>query len=162
MKIEDVILITKKGKEKIEKELNDLINLKRPEVIKEIQHARAQGDLRENSDFEAAKQRQAEIEDRIQYLSNKLSKIKIISDVNKSFGIGSEIEFKNLSTNEISKIQIVGTLESDPFSDIPKISYKTLFASVLIKNKDKLTPGKVIEIPLEHNSYKIEVINIKY
>lgn len=156
----DNILITREGKEKIEKELHTLISIDRVKVIKEIQQAREQGDLRENSDFDAAKQKQANVEERIKNLSDKLTKLKVVSSSSKSIGIGTMIEFKNLNSGKKSKIMIVGSFESNPFAKIKHISYDTPFANAIIKNKNKIHKGSIIEIPLESKSYKIEILNI--
>lgn len=154
------ILITKEGRNKINQELNYLISVERPQVIEEIQKARDQGDLRENSDFDAAKQRQASIEDRIKSLSDKLLNVEVISNSTKSFGIGTCIKYLNMKTNKETSIEIVGTFETNPFGKVKKISYKSPFAQTLFKNKKTLKAGDIIEIPLDLNSYKIKILKI--
>ncbi|MDD7381660.1 MAG: transcription elongation factor GreA, partial [Bacillales bacterium] len=61
----DKIIVTKEGLEKLKAELRNLIDVIRPEVIQELKEARAQGDLSENADYDAARARQAEVEARI-------------------------------------------------------------------------------------------------
>ena len=66
----DKILLSEEGLEKLNAELRELIDVKRPEIIKAIQEAREQGDLSENADYDAAKNQQGEIEKRIQEIKN--------------------------------------------------------------------------------------------
>ena len=61
----DKVLLTKSGVEKLEEERDNLINVERPRVIEELQLARSQGDLSENADYDAARDKQAQIEERI-------------------------------------------------------------------------------------------------
>ncbi|MDR2829838.1 MAG: hypothetical protein LBB45_02180, partial [Methanobrevibacter sp.] len=72
------VLLTKEKLDDLQKELDDLVNVKRPEIIKIIQEARAQGDLRENADYDAAKDQQGDIESRINEIQSILNNYEII------------------------------------------------------------------------------------
>lgn len=111
------IELTKEGAEKLEKEYRHLLDIERPEVIEQIKAARAQGDLSENSDLDAARDRQAEIEARIKDIENILANAKIIDNSSKSgkvVSLGSTVEVKDLSDNTTASYTIVGTVEANP------------------------------------------------
>ena len=114
------IELTKEGAENLEKELRHLIDIDRPEVIEALQAARAQGDLSENADYDAARTKQAEIEGRIKEIENILSNVKIISEKSKSKGVvlGSTVTIKDLSDNSVESYTIVGTVEANPLKGL--------------------------------------------
>ena len=74
----DKVLLTKSGVEKLEEERDNLINVERPRVIEELQLARSQGDLSENADYDAARDKQAQIEQRIKEIEYMLQNAEII------------------------------------------------------------------------------------
>ena len=76
----DKVLLTKSGVEKLEEERDNLINVERPRVIEELQLARSQGDLSENADYDAARDKQAQIEQRIKEIEYMLQNAEIISE----------------------------------------------------------------------------------
>jgi transcription elongation factor GreA len=107
--------ITKKGYEKLKRELAQLKSVDRPQNIKAIEEARAHGDLSENAEFDAAKDRQAFIEGRIRELGYKLGTADVIEpdDLPKDravFGCGVVLE--NIDTGESVEYQLVGPDES--------------------------------------------------
>jgi transcription elongation factor GreA len=107
--------ITKKGYEKLKRELAQLKSVDRPQNIKAIEEARAHGDLSENAEFDAAKDRQAFIEGRIQELGYKLGTADVIEPDNLPkdravFGCGVVLE--NIDTGESVEYQLVGPDES--------------------------------------------------
>lgn len=115
------IELTKEGEEKLNKEYRHLIDIDRPEVIEQLTVARAQGDLSENADYDAARNRQAEIEARIKEIENILANAKIIDGSSKSgkvVSLGSTVEVKDLSDNTISTYTIVGTVEANPIKGL--------------------------------------------
>jgi transcription elongation factor GreA len=110
------IPITKKGFEKLKSELMRLKSVDRPQNIKAIEEARSHGDLSENAEFEAAKERQAFIEGRIQELGYKLGNADVIEPDNLPknravFGCGVVLE--NVDTGESVEYQLVGPDESN-------------------------------------------------
>ena len=108
--------ITKKGYEVLKKELNNLKKVERPQNIKAIEEARAHGDLSENAEFDAAKDRQGFIEGRIGELTFKLANADII-DTHKlprdRAVFGSKVVVENIDTGEDIEYQLVGPEESD-------------------------------------------------
>ena len=136
------ILLTKEGKEKLEAEYQHYVEVLRPNVIRELSEARAQGDLSENADYDAAKKRQSEIEGRIAELEAMLQNYEIINSDNKNKNViklGSKVKILDLSENEEAEYTIVGTVEADPFNG--KISYESLLATSIIGAKvgDRIT-----------------------
>lgn len=115
------IELTKEGEEKLQKEYRHLIDIDRPEVIEQLTVARAQGDLSENADYDAARNRQAEIEARIKEIENILANAKIIDGASKSgkvVSLGSTVEVKDLSDNTTATYTIVGTVEANPIKGL--------------------------------------------
>ena len=115
------IELTKEGSEKLQKEYRHLIDIERPEVIEQLTVARAQGDLSENADYDAARNRQAEIEARIKEIENILANAKIIDGSTKSgkiVALGSVVEIKDLSDDSIATYTIVGTVEANPIKGL--------------------------------------------
>ena len=111
------IPITKRGAEKLRVELHKLKTVDRPWVINAIAEARAQGDLSENAEYEAAKDRQGFIEGRIQEVEGKLSAAQIIDptglEADGKVVFGATVKLEEKSTGEVVKYQIVGEDEAD-------------------------------------------------
>ena len=108
--------VTKEGYESLKEELNRLKRVERPENIKAIEEARAHGDLSENAEFAAAKDRQGFIEGRISELQYKLANADIIEPdkLNKDKAVfGCKVLLENIETGEDVKYQLVGPDESD-------------------------------------------------
>lgn len=110
------IELTQEGAEKLHKELRNLIDIERPRVIEQLTAARAQGDLSENADYDAARNSQAEIEARIKEIENILASARIINNSSKNekvVSLGSTVEIKDLSDNTVATYKIVGTVEAN-------------------------------------------------
>ncbi|MGL4343093.1 MAG: transcription elongation factor GreA [Metamycoplasmataceae bacterium] len=151
------IQLTKEKFNDLKKELDFLITIERNKVIEEIKQARAQGDLSENAEYDAARDRQGIIEDRINELEKLIDQSTIIDEKKLSstgVSVGSVVSFENLSTHKKEEIKIVNTLESDPFTN--KISYFSPLGEALL-NKEV---GSEITIDAP-NPYKIKIISIK-
>ncbi len=110
------IPFTKEGYEKLKNELETLERVERPKVVKAIEEARAHGDLSENAEYHAAKERQGQLEARIQYLHTQLSKAEVIdcsSQICERVVFGVKVRLENLDTGDEVIYQIVGPDESD-------------------------------------------------
>jgi transcription elongation factor GreA len=108
--------ITRTGYEVLQSELRQLKTIERPKVIKAIEEARAHGDLSENAEYEAAKERQAFIEARVNELSYKLNNADIIDPdkLPKDRAVfASRVLLENVDTGEDVEYQLVGPEESD-------------------------------------------------
>jgi transcription elongation factor GreA len=110
--------ITPDGFRKLQEDLNRLISIERPRVIKMIEHARSLGDLSENAEYETAKDRQGFIETRIQELKSKIARAEVIDPENLPrkdrvmFGVRVRIE--DIETGNAITYQLVGPDESEP------------------------------------------------
>ena len=149
------ILLTKEAIKELKEELKTLIEVKRPEVIQEIVDARAQGDLSENAEYEAAREKQGLIEDRSAEIEKTLENAQEIKTSKKDIiSIGSVVTIKNKFSNQKETYSIVSTYESDPFEN--KISNKSPLALSLIgKSKGDVV---IVEAPTK---YEIEILDIK-
>lgn len=111
------IPITKRGAEKLKIELHQLKTVDRPWVINAIAEARAQGDLSENAEYDAAKDRQGFIEGRIQEVEGKLSAAQVIDPTQIDAGgkvvFGATVELEDEASGAVVKYQIVGEDEAD-------------------------------------------------
>ena len=151
------IELTKEGAEKLEKELRHLIDIDRPEVIESLQAARSQGDLSENADYDAARNRQAEIEGRIKEIENILANVKIISEKTRAKGVvlGSTVTIKDLSDGSVESYTIVGTVEANPLKGLIS-NVSPLGRAVVDKNV-----GDIVSVHA-NKEYKVEILNIEY
>lgn len=116
---DEKIYLTKEGVEALKQELDHLKNVVRLEVLDELKEARAQGDLSENADYDAARQRQAEVEARIKELETNLDNVSLISESKggvQLVKLGCTVTVLNLNTSKESKFTIVGSLEADPMN----------------------------------------------
>lgn len=145
------IMLTAEGYLELETELNELKTVTRPQVIKELKEARAQGDLSENSDYDAARDAQAKIEGRIKELEYKLEHCIIAEQKEKDcVSVGSTISVVYDDGDE-DTFKIVGSLEADPLEN--KISNESPFGRAVLGKK----VGAKIEIESPNGSYQIEI-----
>ncbi len=117
---QEKVILTKSGKAKLEKELRELIDVVRPEVIEELKAARAQGDLSENADYDAARARQAEVEGRIKQIEDILVNAQVIEESTsmKIVKLGSTVTLLDLSENEEVTYTLVGSVEANPIKGL--------------------------------------------
>lgn len=151
------IFVTKEGFEELKAELDNLIHVVRQEVIVELQEARAQGDLSENADYDAARDHQAQVEARIQELERQIKNAEIIQEDNSGTAtvrLGRKVRVRDLSDNTEAVYEIVGTVEADPLNG--KVSNDSPFAKAIM---DKKT-GDVVEISTVAEPYSIQILEI--
>lgn len=149
--------MTDEGKEKLEKELNQLKTVKRKEVVERIKVARGFGDLSENSEYDAAREEQAFIEGRVQKIEHMLQNAEIISVSDIAEGeitIGRTIVFKELPDGVEEKYKIVGAAEADPFEG--KISNDSPIAKALIGK----SIGEKVTIDTPGGEMKVEILEV--
>ncbi len=148
--------LTSQGKKDLEVKLREFIDVQRPKVQVELAEARAQGDLSENAEYDAAKNKQAEIEAEIARIENILTRAKIIKTSSSSTEIhlGSTIKYKKGSKEY--EASIVPEAEYDPLSEPIKIGANTPFAQSVMGAE----VGDEVVIPAE-KKYKITILNIK-
>lgn len=148
-------LLTKQGKEKLESELDLLVNQKRKEVIERIQEAVAHGDLSENADYAQAKEEQSFIEGRIQELEETLKNAEIIeaSGSTNMVSVGSTVKIEVGGTER--EYTIVGSDEANPAKGL--ISNESLVGQRLIGSK--LGDEIEVETPAGKSIYRIVEIS---
>ncbi len=150
--------LTQEGLAELKKELDELINVKRPENIIAIKEARALGDLSENADYDAAKNDQAEIEGRIKKIEKMLENVQIIekkSTDKVELGSTVAIRYVDEDDDETDEYKIVGSQEADPFES--KISNESPIAKALLNKK----VGDIVDVESPNGVYKIEITEIK-
>lgn len=154
------IPITKIGSEKLKSELHRLKTVDRPWVINAIAEARAQGDLSENAEYDAAKDRQGFIEGRIQEIEGKLSAAQIIDpsqlDANGRIVFGATVELEDEATGETVCYQIVGEDEAD--LKLGLINISSPISRALIGKEE----GDTAEVQAPGGVKRYEVVTVKY
>ncbi len=153
------ILVTQQGYDELLKEQDHLIHVVRNEVIKELQEARAQGDLSENADYDAARDHQARVEARIRELEIMLSNVELIDETKltkstKTVSLGSTVRILDLSSNEEEEYTIVGSVEADPLNG--KLSNVAPLAVALLDHK----VGSTVEIENVEEPYEVKILEI--
>lgn len=151
------VYLTEEGLQELKSELDHLINVKRPENIQAIKEARSLGDLSENSEYDAARNEQAQIESRIKDLEKMLENVTIIKDIGTDVvSIGNTVTVKYVDDeDEEDEYKIVGSQEADPFEG--KISNESPIATALLDHK----VGDVVTVESPNGSYDIEITDIK-
>lgn len=156
MSKKDECIMTAQGYLKLEEELNELKTVKRPQVIEAIKDARAQGDLSENADYDAARNDQAELEARIKELEYQIEHAKIIEDAKEGeVGLGSIVKISYIEDDEEEEYKIVGSLEADPFHN--KISNESPIGKALIGKR----VGDTVSIESPNGAYSVKILEIK-
>lgn len=147
--------MTAEGKEKLEAELKNLKLVKRPEVIERIKVARSFGDLSENSEYDAAKDEQSHLEDRIAQVEEMLKYAQVVDadsvDPNE-VSVGKTITYTEVGTDDPETYTIVGSDESDPLNG--KISNDSPIAQALLGKKK----GETVSITTPGGQFDV-VIN---
>lgn len=155
----DKVPMTQKGFDHIEAELKNLKSVERPAVIQAIAEARAHGDLSENAEYSAARERQSFIEGRIKELEGVVSAANII-DIASMTGevvkFGATVVLANDDTGEEVTYQIVGPYESD--ADHGKISTTAPLAKALIGK----SVGDSVEVRTPKGAHTYEILSVKY
>lgn len=155
MKKEDFFELTAEGYLELETELNDLKNVRRPEIITALKEARAQGDLSENADYDAARNEQAQIEARIKELEFKLehSKIVEVKKANGEANIGSTVKIVD-DDGEEDEYKLVSSLEADPFNN--KISVESPLGIAIKGHK----VGETVLVESPNGGYNVKILSV--
>jgi transcription elongation factor GreA len=156
-KMSQVILLTQEGHDKIVAEYDELVTVKRKEVAERIKEAISYGDISENSEYDSAKNEQAELEDRIMKLENMMRNAKIIdhSEISDdSVNVGLNVKIKDKASGEVIDFTIVGSTEADPFEG--KISNESEVGKQLIGKQ----VGEVAEVTVPDGIVRYEVMKI--
>ncbi|HUN05492.1 MAG TPA: transcription elongation factor GreA [Aggregatilineales bacterium] len=147
------IYLTPEGAEELRRELDTLLNIRRPELAKKLKEAVAEGDLKENADYHDAKEQQAFLEGRIQYVENVLRTATIINKgASDMVRLGSVVTIIEEGEDSEETYSIVGAAEANPREG--KISHESPIGAALLGHKkgDKVkvkTPGGEITLKIK-------------
>ncbi|MEE0797798.1 MAG: transcription elongation factor GreA [Anaerovoracaceae bacterium] len=153
----DEILLTQEGYDKIVAEHEELVSVKRKEVSERLKEAISYGDLSENSEYDSAKNEQAELEERILKLENMIRKAKIIKEEEMSIdvvSVGLKVKVQDVDSKEEMEFTIVGSTEADPFAG--KISNESEVGRNLLGKKK----GETVEIIVPDGLLRYKISDI--
>ena len=155
--MEKHVILTKEGKEKLEKELQELKTVRRKEVADRIKQAIDFGDISENSEYDDAKNEQAFIEGRIQELDMMLRNVQIIDEeITQAdvISIGSTVSVRDVELDELETYRIVGTVEADPMQN--KISNESPVGASLLGKR----AGDIVTVPAPIGTIQYEIVEV--
>ena len=152
--------ITISGLQKLKKELEELKNLKRPKIVAAIAEARSHGDLKENAEYHAAKEQQAQLEGRVIAINDIIARANVI-DVTKienknNVIFGSTVTVQDLETNKKIKYKIVGQDEADASKNL--IYFRSPIGKALIGKNIK----GIISVTTPSGERNFEILNVEY
>ncbi|EDZ64844.1 transcription elongation factor GreB [beta proteobacterium KB13] len=152
--------LTKNGFIYLREELNHLLKVDRPRVVKDVSWAASNGDRSENGDYIYGKKRLRQIDSRVKYLLTVIEDSKIIDPLeqenkDKVF-FGATVEYENLDKNQINKIQIVGVPEVDPKEN--KISWLSPLSKAILGKQ----VGEIVSYESPSGQKEIEIMSIIY
>ena len=154
----EIFYLSRKNYEKLREELDDLKKIK-AQLSEEIGEAARQGDLKENAEYTAAKEKQAETLSKINDLEIRLRNSRITDDLNVDHSkarIGATVTIEDLSDGEQSVYTLVGSMESNPETGL--LSVKTPIAAGLLGCKE----GQVFEVALPRCKRKYKLVKLEY
>ncbi|MCV3753993.1 transcription elongation factor GreA [Ureaplasma zalophigenitalium] len=149
--------ITKEKERELQQELHDILNIKWPEITRQLQAAREQGDLSENADYDAAKNEQANLNRRKEEIEDILNDYELIDDTKISMdrvSLGNVVKIFNYKTNQEEEYSIVGTIDVDPMKN--RISNLSALGKALVG----LKVNESVTLHID-NPYKVKVLEIK-
>ncbi|MEA4875018.1 transcription elongation factor GreA [Anaerorhabdus sp.] len=155
--MDEKIYVTQEGLDELKREYEHLVHVVKNEVIEDLKAARAQGDLSENADYDAARDRQAQVEARIRDLEVMFNNIELIQEKkgrSQIVKLGSTVEIQDLDTKETETFIIVGSVEADPLNG--KLSNVTPLAAAILDKK----VGAVVEVEVDE-PYEVKILSIK-
>lgn len=153
----DVIQLTKEGLQNFKDELENLKNVRRPEIINQLQEAKMLGDLSENADYDAARNLQAVTEARISELEMIIEKAKIIrvSKNDDTISIGKTVRLKYVGRDKEKTFKLIASLEANPFAN--KISTSSPIGESIIGAR----VGDVVTVRLENGkTFSVEILEV--
>ena len=152
--------ITLIGLEKLKTELEHLKNVRRPEIVAAIAEARSHGDLKENAEYHAAKEQQAQIESRVIGINDTIARANVIDvtkiENNGNVIFGSTVTVQDLETNKKTKYKIVGQYEANVAENL--IFYKSPIGKALIGKS--MNDMIVVNTPSGERNF--EILNVQY
>ena len=152
--------ITVQGLEKLKLELDELKNIKRPQIVAAIAEARSHGDLKENAEYHAAKEQQAQMESRVIEINDIIARANVIDvtkvENNGNIIFGSTVTVKDLENNKEKTYKIVGKDEADISKNL--IYFKSPIGKSLIGK----SLGEMVAVDTPSGEKTFEILNIQY
>ena len=152
--------ITVQGLEKLKLELDELKNVKRPQIVAAIAEARSHGDLKENAEYHAAKEQQAQMESRVIEINDIIARANVIDvtkvENNGNIIFGSTVTVKDLESNKEKTYKIVGKDEADISKNL--IYFKSPIGKSLIGK----SLGEMVAVETPSGGKTFEILNIQY
>ena len=152
--------ITVQGLEKLKLELDELKNVKRPQIVAAIAEARSHGDLKENAEYHAAKEQQAQMESRVIEINDIIARANVIDvtkvENNGNIIFGSTVTVKELDNNKEKTYKIVGKDEADISKNL--IYFKSPIGKSLIGK----SLGEMVAVETPSGEKTFEILNIQY
>jgi transcription elongation factor GreA len=152
--------ITVQGLEKLKLELDELKNIKRPQIVAAIAEARSHGDLKENAEYHAAKEQQAQMESRVIEINDIIARANVIDvtkvENNGNIIFGSTVTVKDLENNKEKTYKIVGKDEADISKNL--IYFKSPIGKSLIGK----SLGEMVAVETPSGEKTFEILNIQY
>ena len=154
--LDEKFYVTEEGLKELKEEYENLVHVVRNEVIEDLKAARAQGDLSENADYDAARDKQAQVEARIKELEHMIRNAEVISENRWTsyVRLGSTVTVEPMDTHEKITFTIVGTVEADPLNG--KVSNATPLAEAILEKK----VGTVVTVEVDE-PYDVKIVEIK-
>lgn len=151
------IAMTKEGVEKAKEKLKRLKSIERPKAIEAIATARAHGDLSENAEYDAAKERQAHLEGKIAELEEKLTRVQIIDTSNANeILFGAHVKVQEDGFPEVEEYHLLGREESNPDKGI--ISTESPMGKAFLNRKK----GDTVKVDAPNGSFKMKILDFWY
>jgi len=153
------LLLTQEGYDKLEAERDYLVSVRRKEVSERLKEAISYGDLSENAEYDAAKNEQAELEERIHKLEMMMKTAKIINEDEISgdqVNVGLTVTVTKEEDGEVMQFVIVGSTEADPFAEPAKISNESMVGRSLLGKR----VGEVVEVIVPDGTFHYRVDEI--
>ena len=152
-------LITREGHDRLKAELDALWRVKRPEVVKALAAAAAEGDRSENAEYTYRKKQLGEIDRRVRYLSKRLEVLKVVDAApadREAVFFGAEVELENMASGELARYRIVGPDETD--ARLGWISIDAPLARVLLKKR----VDDDVQVELPGGVARFVVVDVRY
>ena len=153
------IPMTRAGYEKLEQELRQLKSVERPRIVREIEAARAHGDISENAEFHAAKERQSHLEGRVRLLEDRLARAQVIDPTGQTpdkVRFGVTVDLEDTESGERVTYQILGEEESDAAQG--RISVTSPVARALLGKE----VGDSVSVRVPKGTREFEILDIRF
>lgn len=151
------VILTEEGYRKLKEEIEHLSTVKRREVAERIKEAREFGDISENSEYDDAKNEQAQVESRIQMLEQKLRNARVVDTehiATDTVSIGARVTLKNTKSKEEVEYSIVGSTEADPRNR--RLSSESPVGKALLGRKK----GEKVNVPAPRGAIEYQIVKI--